>query len=122
MRIAPVFEPTRLPAKDATEDKDTGQADDRRSEARRWNPIVVHLLDDFGDREEVRNALGANIMTFMWHGSRVPYFEQYAAPLETLVKHHRPAVAAWARRQLAAQRQLARQEQTREDEHAFGIF
>jgi hypothetical protein len=122
MRIAPVFERVQTLAKDVTEEKDTSHEDGRKPEPRRWNPIVLHLLDDFGDREEVRNALGANMMTFMWRGSRVPYFEHYAAPLETLLKHHRPAVAAWARRQLAAQQQLARQEQVREDEQEFGIF
>ena len=56
------------------------------------------LLDDFGDRKDVLDALSGNMMTFIWSGSLVPYFEQYAAPLRTLLDHHRPSVAASARR------------------------
>ena len=52
------------------------------------------LLDDFGDRNDVLDALAGNMMTFSWWGSLVPYFEQYAVPLRALVDHHRPSVAA----------------------------
>jgi len=87
-----------------------------------WNPIVIRLLDDFGDRKDVLDALAANMMTFIWSGSLVPYFEQYKAPLEALLKHHRPSVVAWARRQLDAQRQAVAKEQSRDAEQEFGIF
>jgi hypothetical protein len=122
MRIAPVFERRSTPAKDAPQDEDISPDGDREPEPRQWNPIVLRLLDDFGDRAAVLEALGANIMTFMWRGSRVPYFEQYATPLKTLLKHHRPSVTAWARRQLVAQQQSVRHEQARDDEQEFGIF
>jgi len=39
-----------------------------------------------------------------------------------LLEHHRPPVAAWARRQLDAQKQAVRHEQHRDDEREFGIF
>jgi len=91
-------------------------------QSRQWNPIVLWLLDDFGDRKNVLDALSANMMTFIWSGSLAPYFEQYNAPLQMLLKHHRPSVGAWARRQLDAQRQAVRHEQSRDAEQEFGIF
>jgi hypothetical protein len=120
MRIAPVFEPVVTPKKGGAED--ASEMAVTNPEPRRWNPIVLGLLDDFGDREAVLNALSDNTMTFIWNGSRVPYFEQYVAPLQRLLRHHRPPVAAWARRQLALQERAIRHEQSRDEEHAFGIF
>jgi len=122
MRIAPVFEPVPTPVKDGAEEKNVSREDGRKPEPRQWNAIVLRLLDDFGDREAVLDALSTNMMTFIWSGSRANYFEQYATPLKTLLKHHRPAVLAWARRELVAQQQAVRHEQARDDEREFGIF
>ena len=121
MRIAPRFEegtpmPTELRTPDAS--RDMGQ----HPRVRQWSPVVFRLLDDFGDRKDVLDALTGNMMTFSWWGSLVHYFEQYAAPLRTLLDHHRPSVAASARRQLVAKQQAVRKEQSRDDEQEFGIF
>ena len=83
---------------------------------------MLRLLDEFGDREDVLSALSGNMMTFMWSGSLVPYFEQYGTPLRTLLNHHRPSVVASARRQIEAKERVVRHERSRDDEHEFGIF
>ncbi len=85
MRIAPVFEEGSTPQKKPD---------------RSWSRIVLDLLDEFGDRQDVLLALSGNMMTFFCSGSMVPYHEQYKTPLQTLLGHHRPSVAAWARSQL----------------------
>jgi hypothetical protein len=107
MRIAPVFDEGGIPV--------TGPG-------RSWNRIVLHLLDEFGDRQDVLSALTGNMMTFSGWGSMVPYHEQYKNPLQTLLSHHRPSVVAWARRQLEVQEQLIRGEQSRDEEQKFGIY
>ena len=97
MRIAPVFETVPRPVNDTAEEKNVSQEDGKKPEPRQLNAIVLRLLDDFGDSEAVLDALSANMTTFIWNGSRVAYFEQYATPLKALLKHHRPAVVAWVR-------------------------
>ncbi|MBV8274896.1 MAG: hypothetical protein JO170_06510 [Verrucomicrobia bacterium] len=107
MRIAPVFDAVSTPAKGSI---------------RSWSRIVLHLLDEFGDRRDVLSALSNNMLTFCSWGSRVPLHQQYKDSLLGLVTHHRPSVAAWARRQLESQEQIIRSERSRDDEQKFGIF
>ena len=107
MRIAPVFEEGSTPQK---------------KPGRAWSRIVLDLLDEFGDRQDVLSALSGNMMTFFCSGSMVPYHEQYKTPLQNLLGHHRPSVAAWARSQLEAQERFVRSEKSRDDEQKFGIY
>ena len=77
------------------------------------HPVVARLLDEFGEREDVRRALEDNIYTFGWTGSESTYYAQYEKPLSELSQHPRPAVAGWAtsmRRRLQASLEQARNE------------
>lgn len=121
MRVTSIFETS------ATGDADPSEAQKPKQEhesaaPKRWHPIVLQLLDDFGDRQDVLSALTGNMMSFSWQGSLVPYYEQYVEPLRALVNHHRPSVVAWAKRQLEAQAHYIRQEQSRDDEREFGVY
>ena len=64
------------------------------------HPVTARLLDSFGDRQPVLDALARNICTFGWTGSVVPYFARYEEPLQALFDHHQVKVRLWARRML----------------------
>lgn len=64
------------------------------------HPVTAQLLDLFGDRQPVLDALARNICSFGWTGSVVPYFARYEEPLQALFDHHQVKVRIWARRML----------------------
>ena len=79
----------------------------------RLHPLMVRLLDDFGDHENVLNAIDANINTFMWWGSMTNYYAVYREPLGALDRHPRSKVRRWAKtmlRELSQQIEAARSE------------
>jgi hypothetical protein len=89
---------------------------------RTWSPLVSALLQRFGDDDRVLGELAANIHTFSWSGSLIPYWEQYLAPLDSLKKHQSRKVRRWAARMTADfQKQIAT-ERKREAERDFGIY
>ena len=65
------------------------------------HPVVLRLLDEFGDRADVQQSLLRNIHSFSWWGSTTEYFALHEAPLSKLHNEHpRPAVCRWAKRTL----------------------
>ena len=64
------------------------------------HPVIVRLLDEFGDRDAVLQAVDTNIHNFGWRGSKTTYFERYQQPLQELLQHKRPKVRRWARAML----------------------
>ena len=85
---------------------------------RSLHPVTVRLLDEFGDREDVLEAIGRNMHTFGWTGSVTTYFALYEEPLSTLRDHPRHQVRRWAsamRRRLRAQIESARIEDEEQD-------
>ena len=82
------------------------------------HPLMARLLDEFGEREDVRRAIEDNIYTFGWAGSETTYYAQYEKPLSELSQHPQPAVAGWARsmrRRLRASLDRARNEDEEEE-------
>ena len=103
---APAFAAATLPVL-ATGNKDGHE--------RLLHPLMIRLLDDFGDREDVRDAINANMNTFSWCGSTTNYYALFLEPLRALNDHPKGRVRQWAKTML---RQLERQidEARREDE------
>ena len=60
------------------------------------HPVMIRLLDEFGDREGVLEAVLDNI-TFTWAGSLASGFALYEEPLRTLRDHPKPKVRRWAK-------------------------
>jgi hypothetical protein len=118
MRVAPTFGSGLAANAEPQPEKSTEASANRKT----WHPVVLSLLDDFGDRQDVQSALSGNMMSFFWSGSLVPYFEQYVEPLKALLNHHRPSVVAWARQQLEAQKHDIRDARLRDDEREFGVY
>ena len=70
------------------------------------HPCMARLLEEFGDREDVLQAVGSNIHSYCGWGSPTAYFALYEAPLSMLRDEHPSArVRRWAKatlRELAA--------------------
>ncbi len=64
---------------------------------RTLHPVIARLLDEFGDRKDVLQAVESNIHTFGWSGSRTTYYAPYKEPLGKLLQHPRPEVRRWAK-------------------------
>jgi len=60
------------------------------------HPVMERLLDEFGDRPGVVEAVEGNLNSFGWVGSVVPYFRTYVEHLERLRTHPRKRVRRWA--------------------------
>ena len=80
---------------------------------RSLHPVMIRLLDEFGDREDVLQAVARNIHTFGWSGPVTNYFALYETPLSTLREHSKPKVRRWIKRmlrELSAVKENARNE------------
>jgi hypothetical protein len=62
------------------------------------HPIVKRLLDEFGEQDDVQQAIVGNIFTFGWTGSTADYYRQYLAPLGGFARHPNAAVRRWVRK------------------------
>ena len=69
---------------------------------RELHPILIRLLDDFGDRSDVLQAVERNLHSFGWVGSVGPYYARYVKPVRTLAGHRHRKVSRWATRMLRA--------------------
>lgn len=87
------------------------------------HPVMSRLLDEFGDRDDVRQALESNIHTYSWFGSSADHYARLQEPLKRLRTHPKPKVRRWAEKMC---RQVARciTRETRRDEEreAQGVF
>ena len=88
----------------------------RDAPERRLHPVASRMLEEFGDRDDVLNAVSGNIYTVIGWGSMTTYFEFYQEPLLRLRSHSRPEVQRWADRTLRGLRESVNQERIQEDE------
>ena len=78
------------------------------------HPVMVRLVDEFGDREGVLQAMLDNMHNFTWSGSLASHFALYEEPLRALRDHPKPKVRRWARatlRGLAARVETVHEEE-----------
>ena len=60
------------------------------------HPVMSRLLEEFGDRRDVRRALESNIHPYSWSGSLSRYYSRYRGLLAELCRHQEPQVRQWA--------------------------
>ena len=101
--VAPAFAARVLPILGNHQDTDASPS---------LHPIVNRLIDDFGERQDVQDALLSNLLTFSWVGSAIPHFEQHRVIAGTLLQHSKPAVRRWARGYSATWIRLSRTSRT----------
>ena len=68
--------------------------------AQSLHPVMRRLIDEFGDRDDVRQAVSLNMGNFSWSGSVTNYFTLYLEPLRTLCAHPKWQVRRWAKAML----------------------
>ena len=61
---------------------------DRGAPGTSLHPCMARLLDEFGDREDVLDAVGGNIHSYFGWGSPTEYFVLYETPLSRLRSEH----------------------------------
>ena len=67
---------------------------------RSLHPVMRRLIDEFGDRDNVLQAVSLNMGSFGWSGSVTNYFALYQEPLRTLYDHPKWQVRRWAKTML----------------------
>ena len=77
------------------------------------HPVMARMLSEFGDRDDVLEAIRRNIGSYSWSGSLTTYYALHKESIHGLRDHQRPGVRRWARkmsRQLSAHIKDARNE------------
>ena len=62
------------------------------------HPILVRLVEEAEDPKGVLRRISSNMHSFMWRGSRIPYWERYKEPLDALRDHPNREIRVWAKR------------------------
>lgn len=88
---------------------------ERDEEDERFSKWIYWLLDEFGNQKEVREGIHANLGSFYWTGSVIPYYERNIKCFEKLYDHPRPEVQDWARRCVKEAQGMMNMEKSRED-------
>lgn len=85
-------------------------------EGDQFTETVRRLIDEFGERDDVQQALVANMHTFGWSGSLTSYFALYEQPFASLHMHPMAGVRRWARKMSDSIARQITQEQQSDDE------
>jgi transcriptional regulator with XRE-family HTH domain len=62
-----------------------------------FHPLMMRLLNEFGDRGDVQSSLMRSMHTFGWSGSLTTYYVLYEEPLRSLFEHPLGALRRWAK-------------------------
>ncbi len=81
-----------------------------------FHPLTMRLLNEFGDRDDVRRYLIQNMHTFGWSGSLTTYYALYEQPLQSLSEHPIGEVRRWAQITLTQMRQQIASAKMQDDE------
>jgi len=84
--------------------------------------IANFLLDNYGNDSSVLSGLGANMGSFSWSGSLVPYYERQMFVMQPLKEHPRVEVRQWAEREIESASRQAKQEMDRDQEKEIGRY
>ena len=64
---------------------------------REFHPIMIKLIDEFGEMKNVQRAVESNIFTFSWTGSKTTYFAIYKDAFGKLAEHPKASVRRWVK-------------------------
>lgn len=84
----------------------------------RFSSLIGRIIDEFGEREDVQQALVANMHTFGWSGSLTTYYELYEQPLAALHKHAKALVRRWSKKMSDSMAKQIAREQDSDDEQS----
>ena len=64
------------------------------------HPVIVRLLEDFGDREDVIRVIDSNMCTGAFWGPMSAFYEKNLEPVKRLLEHPHKNVRRWAKKVL----------------------
>ena len=76
-------------------------SDDSKSGSVSVHPVMIRLLEDFGDRENVTSAAMSNISSGGWSGPEEAFYEKKREPVKLLLEHPNSKVRRWAKAALS---------------------
>ena len=88
---------------------------------RHLHPVMSRLIDEFGERADVREAFERNLYNTGVVSSLADHYVSHQAALESLRGHGTPEVRRWARRLGRELRGRIAYERTSEEEHVGGL-
>ena len=75
----------------------------------------IWLLDNFGDRKDVRDSLHVNLGSYFWSGSTIPLHERNLRCFKNLYNHPRSEVVEWAQLCVKDEQAMLERERSNED-------
>jgi hypothetical protein len=89
---------------------------DAQETTSKLHPVMKRIIDEFGDRDNVLDALTSNIHTFSWSGSLTTYYALYDEPLRDLESHRLGTVRRWAKTTLSQLRRAGEEARFEDEE------
>ena len=80
------------------------------------------LIDEYGDNDEVLNALSASMYSIAFWGSAVPIYRKKVSVLKPLLKHDIETVRVWAEIIISDLQACVKQETQRDEESTWDIM
>ena len=80
-----------------------------------FSHIFIWLLDNFADDKTVLEGIHANLHSFSWSGSIIPYYERNIFCFEQLLDHSDPTVKDWAKKCLEREKKELNSELGKEE-------
>lgn len=90
----------------------------------RWTltPAAKYLVNEHGKDKAVLSELAANLGTFSWCGSLVPYYQGQASLFSELTRHPTAEVSEWAKRQADFAAEQVKRQLARDAEQQLGRY
>ena len=82
------------------------------------HPIMARMIREFGNRDDVLNAIRGNIGCYAWSGSLTTYYTLHEHAMRGLRDHQHPTVRGWARNMLRQLRSQIEQVENEDEEQA----
>lgn len=90
-----------------------------QGQSKRFSSRILRIIDEFGERDDVQQALVGNMHTFGWSWSLTSYYELYEEPLAALHKHAKAPVRRWSKKMSDSMaKQIARERDSDDEQSA----
>ena len=81
-----------------------------------WHPFALRMIDEFGDLDGFLNELSANMGSFGFTGSVIPYYEEHLTLFNLLTKHKKRIVCDWADKMIMTTKKIIMREKLNEED------
>ena len=92
-----------------------------QSGERTLHPLMRRLIDEFGDREDVQDAVISNLHHYTLWGSESTYFAAYIPAFQSLETHPDANIQRWAERCIRGLRKSVEEAKRRDEEEALEL-